>query len=73
MGGLEFSYSDMYPGWGKIETSTLAQPSADDQEALQEDTTTSEKADVTKASKYKVFLAFVAIILMVLFLGVGGA
>lgn len=63
---------DIYPNLGLIETSTLATPSVDDREALNEDTSVAEKASENEASKKRIFLVIGIFILMVVFLGVGG-
>ena len=43
---LKFSMTDMYPNFSGVETSNLAVPEVDDQDALNEDTATAEGATV---------------------------
>lgn len=66
---LGFAYSDLYPNWGGIDTSQLATPEVDDQDALNEDTNISEKASSTESSKRNIFLALAVLLGLVIFFG----
>ena len=69
MGELSFSYRDLYPGMSGLDTRTLANPEADDQQALNEDAATTEKADIKNPSGKKIMLAMLVIVCLVGFLG----
>ena len=66
---LKFSMTDMYPNFSGVETSNLAVPEVDDQDALNEDTATAEEATVMEASKKSIFLAIAVLVLLVVFFG----
>ena len=66
---LSFGYADMYPNWGGADTSTLATPDVDDQEALNEDTKIAENSSSTEAPTKSVFLAIFILVLLVIFFG----
>ena len=68
--GLGLYYNDLYPqAKPGTETSTNVNPDSNDQDALNEDTKVSEKADVNNASRKNVLLAFIALAAMVILLG----
>ena len=66
---LGFSMADLYPNFGGVDTSTLATPETDDQDALNEDTKVAEEASVTEAKGKNIFLAFVVLIALIVFFG----
>lgn len=66
---LNFGYADLYPNWGGIDTSNLATPEVDDQDALNEDVGVAENSTSTEASKKSVFLAIILLVLLVVFFG----
>lgn len=71
MNELSFAYSDMYPTFGGVDTSTLATPEVDDQEALNEDVEVAENSSATEAPKKSIFLALLVLVLLVIFFGGG--
>lgn len=73
MGEMNFSLRDLYPNISSIneETSVKANPEAEDQEALNENTTLAEKADNNNASGKMVFIAIGIIIALVVLFGGG--
>ena len=68
---LGFSFSDLYPNMGKMETSELAVPENDDLEALHEDTNAVDTA-TNETSNKKIFLALGILFALVIFLGARG-
>lgn len=64
-----FYMKDMYPGMSGIETSTLANPETDDQDALNENTQASEKVDMLNPSTKGVFAGIGLILAIGIFLG----
>ena len=71
MGDMIFSFRDLYPNQATAteETSTMANPDKDDQEALKENTKVTEKGDMRGASKKNVFLAIGVLVALVVFFG----
>lgn len=69
MGQLAFAYKDLYPGFAGVETSTMAQPDADDQEALNEDRTAAEISDAKNPTTKSVLLAVLLIACLAALLG----
>lgn len=69
MAELGFSMADLYPGAGGVDTSTLATPEVDDQEALNEDVKVAEKSSVKEASGKSIFLALGVILALIIFFG----
>lgn len=70
-GELQFSFSDLYPTYGGVDTSTKATPENDDQDALNEDVSTAEKASAIEASKTSVFATLGILVLLIIFFGGG--
>lgn len=68
---LNFGYADMYPNFGGVDTSTLATPDNDDQDALNEDVKIAENSSSTEASSKSVLLAILVLVLLVIFFGGG--
>ena len=70
-GEMIFSMRDLYPNYiaQEEETSTKANPDADDQDALNEDTQITEKADTRNASRKNVLLALAVLVALVVFFG----
>lgn len=66
---LGFSMSDLYPNFGGIDTSTLASPETDDQDALNEDVKIAEEASATEAKGKNIFLAILVLIALIVFFG----
>lgn len=66
---LGFSMSDLYPNFGGVDTSTLATPETDDQDALNEDTKVAEEASATEARGKNIFLAFMVLVALIVFFG----
>lgn len=71
MNELSFSYADMYPTFSGVETSALATPEVDDQDALNEDVKVAEGSSVTESPKKKIFLAILILALLIVFFGGG--
>ena len=71
VGEMNYSYSDLYPNWGGIETSLQANPEADDQEALNEDTEVAEEAKTKQAKSKNIFLALFVLVALIIFFGGG--
>lgn len=71
MGELNFAYSDMYPAFSGVDTSNLATPDVDDQDALNEDVDVAEGSSSTEAPKKAIFLAILVLVLLVIFFGGG--
>ena len=69
MAELGFSMSDLYPGASGIDTSELATPEADDQEALNENINVAEKSSGKEASKKNIFLALGVMVALIIFFG----
>lgn len=69
MGELGFSMADLYPNYGGIDTSTVVNPEADDQEALNEDTQIASEATTKEARGKNIFLAMVVMVALVIFFG----
>ena len=66
---LGFAMADLYPNFGGYETSTLATPEADDQDALNEDTKIADQAVTSEARKKNIFLALGVLIALIFFFG----
>jgi hypothetical protein len=66
---MEYSFRDIYPTMGYTETSTEAIPTPVEQNALQEDATTAEKANPKFASGRNILLGVVVLACAVVFLG----
>lgn len=66
---LGFSMADLYPNYGGIDTSTLATPEVDDQDALNEDTQVAEEASTTEAKGKNIFMAFIVLVGLIIFFG----
>lgn len=71
MNELSFSYADMYPTFSGVETSALATPEVDDQDALNEDVQVADGSSAVETPKRKIFLAILIFVLLVVFLGGG--
>lgn len=69
MGELGFSMSDLYPNFGGVDTSTVVNPEADDQEALNEDTKIIGEASSKEARGKNIFLALAVLIGLIIFFG----
>ena len=69
MGELGFSMSDLYPNYGGIDTSTIVNPEADDQDALNEDTKVAMESDSKGARGKNIFIAMLVLIALVIFFG----
>lgn len=70
MGEMAFSYTDLYPNINSSEeTSTKANPDANDQDAMGEDVKVTEQADMRNASKKNVFLALLILVGLVVLFG----
>lgn len=68
-GELAFSFKDLYPSWAGIETSNLATPEVDDQEALNESVEVAEESTTTEAKKKNILIALGVIVALVIFFG----
>lgn len=68
---MGFSYADLYPTYSGVDTSNLATPGVDDQDALNENVEAAENASVKEANKKSVFLTIGVMILLVIFFGGG--
>lgn len=64
-----FSMADLYPNMGGVDTSTLANPEVDDQDALNEDVKIAEASTVTEAKSKNIFIALGVLIALVIFFG----
>lgn len=73
MSRMDFYVGDAYPNFvaGTGETGFLAQPDAEQQEALAENENVSTEADMTTSRPKLIFLAIGLIILLVIFFGAG--
>lgn len=69
MGELGFSMSDLYPNYGGIDTSTIVNPEADDQEALNEDTQVATESSTKGARGKNIFIAMIVMFALVVFFG----
>lgn len=69
--GLGLYMKDLYPNFSGIETSDLATPQVNDQDALGEDVATAEKATLTESSKKNILLALAVLCGLVVFFGAG--
>lgn len=68
---LGFAMSDLYPNYGGVDTSTLANPEADDQQALNENPEVADKAVTPSARKKNIFLALGVLLALIVFFGGG--
>ena len=66
---LCFAMADLYPNFGGVDTSTLATPEVDDQDALNEDVTIAEESSSTEARGKNIFIALAVIIALIIFFG----
>lgn len=66
---MNFSMRDLYPNMGGLETSTSVNPEPNDQDVLNEDYDTAQKASQTKASKKNIFIALILLVALIIFLG----
>lgn len=66
---LGFSMSDLYPNYGGVDTSTVVNPEADDQDALNEDTKIAGASSSKEARKKNVFLALAVLVALIIFFG----
>ena len=73
MGELSFFMGDLYPQMlsGQRDTSTEMAPDANDQQALAEDRSVSEKVDNSTPQTIKVFIAIAFVIILVMLFGLG--
>ena len=73
MGELSFFMGDLYPQMlsGMRESSTEVTPDANDQQALAEDRSVSEKVDNSTPQTIKVFIAIAFVIILVMLFGLG--
>ena len=69
MAELGFAMSDIYPTYGGIDTSTVVNPEADDQDALNEDTSVAKEATTKDARSKNIFLALGVLVALVVFFG----
>lgn len=65
----KYAMSDLYPNFGGVDTSVLANPEPEDQEVLNEDVTIAEESSQTTASKRNIFIALFIFIALIIFLG----
>lgn len=68
---LGFAMADLYPNYGGVDTSTLATPEADDQQALNESPEVADTVTVTTARKKNIFLALGVLLALIVFFGGG--
>lgn len=68
---MDFAFGDAYPSYlqATTETGLLANPEKEDQEALQESESVSEKADISSPQKNRVFLSILMIFILVIIFG----
>lgn len=66
---LGFSMSDLYPNFGGVDTSTMANPEKDDQEALNEDTEIIKETVSKEARGKNIFLALAVFVGLIIFFG----
>lgn len=64
-----YAFADLYPNWGGVDTSNLAQPEPDDQEALNENVSVAEEATTSQAKSKNIFLALLVLVALVIFFG----
>ena len=69
--GLGLYFKDLYPNFSGVDTSNLATPSTDDQDALGEDVEIAEKVTTTESSKKNILLALAVLVALVVFFGAG--
>ena len=70
--GLGLYMKDLYPNYAGTDTGVNANPDVDDQDALNENVSSAEKASVTESSKKNIFLALFVLVCLVVLFGVGG-
>ena len=70
MGEMLFTMGDLYPAMSTFETGNLANPDADDQNALNENAALAEKTDVKHARPKFVWLAVGVIVAIVVMMGI---
>lgn len=70
--GLGLYMKDLYPNFAGTDTSNNATPDVSDQDALNEEVATAEKASVTESSRRNVLLALGILVGLVVIFGVGG-
>ena len=70
MGELAFTMGDLYPAMSTFETGNLANPDADDQQALNENASLANKTDVKTARPKFVWLAVGVIVAVVVLMGI---
>lgn len=66
---MSFSMSDLYPNYGGVDTSTLANPEVDDQDALNEDVKIAEMATKTEPAKKNIIISIVVLVALIIFFG----
>ena len=69
MGEQKYSMSDLYPNFSGVETSVMANPEPDDQDAMGEDITIAEESTQMTASKRNIFIALFIFVALIIFLG----
>lgn len=69
MASMNFAMRDLYPNMAGLETSVAVAPEPNDQDVLNEDFDTAQKASQTKASNKNIFIALIVVIALVVFLG----
>lgn len=69
MGEQKYALADLYPNFTGVETSVLANPEPDDQDALNEDITVAEESTQLTASKRNIFIALFIFVALIIFLG----
>ena len=67
---LAFSYADLYPAMGGVETSNLATPEAEDQAAMTEDNAVSEKVDPRTPGTKNILIALGLVSVLAVVFGV---
>lgn len=70
--GLGLYLKDLYPNFTGTDTGINATPNVDDQDAMNEDVTISEKASVTESSSRNIWIGVAILIALVVFFGAGG-
>lgn len=71
MGDMNFSFRDLYPNMGYTETSTEAQPDANDKEVLVENASEAAAADPKNARGLYMAVGVAVLVAIVVFLGSG--
>ena len=66
---LGFSMADLYPNYGGIDTSTIANPEVDDQDALNEDVNIASESSTKYARGKNIFIAMIIMVALVIFFG----